>query len=527
MSVIKVNISCPLCGTEIRDNVNRLVTDSCGHSKCRRCLLADDECSECLKPKQYNTENNTEQDADSVIVASGATVETDLNAASKTTKKKGRKVASMPTHIQRLHSDLDSGVRYYCIPCGRKFGSRSQQYYHLTCGSDASKRYMCQQCDKTFSTKSHFKYHLETHEERIYHCAECNKSFSNRIVLQKHERLHRAPSIQCTECSKLFRNRESLSGHTRQLHGGNELPYTCEVCQKSYSLKSTLKLHMQKHFDKKYACEYCDKRFQRNYTLKLHLKKHTKTDCYICGICLRKFSDNAVLLRHVKLHQDVVKFRCRECNATIIRKDNMLRHIRTIHSNRTFDDCAEVIYPISTKALKAIEYENHMEASSPIGEPKTVENSAVIKSIGNVQPMKVPNYHVATTLTTNIQSPPTQSTIATNTSNNDSTVILFPKVPINANIVSGGSSTVVQKKVKKYDPIKMYRKILTSDRDESASESDSEKEEVYGIKPHYSDNTVSCVSLATPEKQMTINTSNFSETHWRKNFRYTYQYQDF
>uniref|UniRef100_A0A0K8VKN5 C2H2-type domain-containing protein n=1 Tax=Bactrocera latifrons TaxID=174628 RepID=A0A0K8VKN5_BACLA len=227
------------------------------------------------------------------------------------------------------------------------------------------------------------------------------------------------------------------------------------------------------------------------------------------------------------LFSDVVKFRCLECNATIIRKDNMLRHIRTIHSNRTFDDCAELIYPISTKTLKAIEYENHIEDSSPIGEPKTVENSAVIKSIGNVQPMKVPNYHIATTLTTNIKSPPTQSTIAPNTSNNDSTVILFPKVPINANIVSGGSSTVVQKKVKKYDPIKMYRKILTSDRDESASESDSEKEEVYGIKPHYSDNSISCVSLATPEKQITVNTSNFSETHWRKNFRYTYQYQDF
>nr|XP_014092403.1 zinc finger protein 320 [Bactrocera oleae]XP_036234317.1 zinc finger protein 320 [Bactrocera oleae] len=526
MSVTNVDIFCPLCETEIRGNINRLVIDSCGHSKCRRCLLADDECSECSKPKQCNTENNSGQGVDvGAIVANEATLETDL--ATKSTKKKGRKVASIPSHIQRLHSDLDSGVRYYCTPCGKKFGSRSQQYYHLTCGSDASKKYKCQQCDKTFSTKSHFKYHLETHEGRVYYCGECNKSFANRIVLQKHERLHRASSIQCKECNKSFRNKESLSGHIRQLHDDNKLPYTCEVCQKSYVLKSTLKLHMQKHFDKKYACQYCDKRFQRNYTLKLHLKKHTKTDCYICGICLRKFSDNAVLLRHVKLHQDVVKFQCRDCEATIIRKDNMLRHIRTIHPNRTFDNCVEIIYPNHTKTLGAIESENHIEGSSPIREPKTVENSAVIKCIGNVQPMKVPTNHVSTILTTNIQKPATETTIATKTSNNDSTVILLPNVQINASILTGGSSTVIQKKIKKYDPIKMYRKILTSDRDESATESESEKEEVYSIKPHYSDNTVSCVSLATPEKQISINTSNFSETHWRKNFRYTYQYQDF
>lgn len=205
----------------------------------------------------------------------------------------------------------------------------------------------------------------------------------------------------------------------------------------------------------------------------------------------------------------------------------MLRHIRTIHPNRTFENCVEITYPINSKTLKAIEYDNPLRGSLPYREPKTVENSAVIKCIGNVQPMKVPTCDVSTILTTNIQTPPTilQSTIVTNTSNDDSTVIIFPKVPIKANIVTGGSSTVIQKKIKKYDPIKMYRKILTSDRDESASESESEKEEVYSIKPHYSENTVSCVSLATPEKQITINTSNFSEMHWRKNFRYTYQYQ--
>ncbi|XP_011182588.1 zinc finger protein 28 [Zeugodacus cucurbitae] len=527
MSVTKVDTICPLCGNEIRGNINRLVTDSCGHSKCRRCLLADDECTECSKLKKCNTENNKDQTTGVDAIVAKVAVETNHNTMTKNIRKKGRKVVTMPSHIQRLSNDLDSSVRYYCTHCGKKFGSRTQQYYHLSCGSEDSKKYKCLQCAKTFSTKSHFKYHMETHEKHIHHCRECNKSFANRIVLQKHEKLHHAPSLQCTECSKSFRNKESLSGHARLIHGDKDLPYKCEVCEKSYALKSTLKQHIQKHLDKKYACQYCDKRFQRNYTLKLHLKKHTKTDCYICGICLCKFSDNAVLLRHVKLHQDAVKYRCRECDATIMRKDNMLRHIRTIHPNRTFENCVEITSPINSKPLKAIESDEYLRCSSPISEPKTVENSAVIKCIGNVQPMKVPTYHVSTILTPNIQTTSTQTDIAANISKNDSTIIMFPKVPLNGNVVTSGTSTVVQKKVKKYDPIKMYRKILTSDRDESATESESEKEEVYSINPLYSDNTGSCVSLTTPEKQVTINTSNFSEMHWRKNFRYTYQYQDF
>lgn len=149
MSVTKVKISCPLCGTEISGNINRLVIDSCGHSKCRLCLLADDECTKCSKPQQYTIENNRGQGAGiKAIVTNEATLESDFNTATKNSNKKGRKVASMPSHIQRLHSDLDSSVSYYCTHCGRKFASRSQQYYHLTCGSDVSKKYKCQQCDK-------------------------------------------------------------------------------------------------------------------------------------------------------------------------------------------------------------------------------------------------------------------------------------------------------------------------------------------------------------------------------------------
>ncbi|XP_053946881.1 zinc finger protein OZF [Anastrepha ludens] len=532
MSITNIsNAHCPRCGVLVTETANRLVTDSCGHRKCRRCLLTDDECMECLQQMQCDIKNKTIQIIDSNTVAECKVApEVNIGVVAKNFTKKGRKVASMPTHICRVANDSDAGMHYYCTRCCRKFTSRSQQYYHLTCGSDASKKYKCQHCDKAFATSSHFNYHMETHAERTYCCKQCNKSFTNRMVLRKHERLHYMTPMQCSECGKEFRSKDSLSAHIRKMHDDKDLPYKCEQCQKSYALKSTLKQHMQKHFDKKYWCKYCDKQFQRNYTLKIHLKKHTKTDCFICGICLNKFSDSAVLLRHVKLHQDTIKYRCIECDVTIMRKDNMLRHIRTLHPDRNFENCVEITKPILSDAHKEIEVEDPLVDKPPVTEPKTVENSAVIKCIGNVAPMKVPTCQVSIIPTSELDTNSAQTDVNTNTISNISTFTPLRNVPLNIHSTASGGPKVVQKRVKKkYDPIKMYRKILNSDcKDESVNESESEKEEMYNIQPQCATNSVSGVDM-TPvlEKRVTLSTSNFSEMHWRKNFKYTYEYQDF
>ncbi|CAD6993217.1 unnamed protein product [Ceratitis capitata] len=461
MSAIDGGPSCPLCGVLLIGKANRLVTDSCGHRKCRSCLLAHDECTECL-----NQEQNISDSKKNINIV----FEESQNLLSDNymvTKKK----VERPSQCHRTYNE------WIMI---------QTTYYHLNCGKVDSKKYKCQQCEKAFSTKSHYNYHLETHAERTYYCKHCKKAFTNRIVLQKHERSHSSKSFQCTECDRQFRNKESLSGHFRKLHDGGDLPYKCEVCHKTYALKSTLKQHMHKHFDKRYACRYCDKRFQRNYTLTLHLKKHSKTDCFICGICFRKFSDSSVLLRHVKLHEDGVKYRCRECDATIMRKDNMKRHIRTIHPGRSYESCVDVISPISTTLPNAISADNICGEVETLIEPKLVENSAVIKCIGNVQPMTIPKCKNASTILNK------------------------------------------RKTQKHYDPIKLYRKILTSDYDdESANESESEKEEVYNKNAQNDVKAVSSVGVSsTSEKRVTCSTSNFSEMHWRKNFKYTYEYQE-
>lgn len=45
---------CPQCGQKINNSTHRLVQDSCGHTKCRNCLLQDD--LGCQKCKQITSE---------------------------------------------------------------------------------------------------------------------------------------------------------------------------------------------------------------------------------------------------------------------------------------------------------------------------------------------------------------------------------------------------------------------------------------------------------------------------------------
>jgi len=94
---------CPRCNCEATGE-NRLVTDSCGHTKCRLCLVADvSDCLECRVARQEEERARIQQ-----------------------TKEKER------TPADKCIIVTDKG--YHCTVCKKDFRSRTQQYYHLACG---------------------------------------------------------------------------------------------------------------------------------------------------------------------------------------------------------------------------------------------------------------------------------------------------------------------------------------------------------------------------------------------------------
>ncbi|EDW80901.2 uncharacterized protein Dwil_GK11775 [Drosophila willistoni] len=346
---------CPRCKCEASGQ-NRLVTDSCGHAKCRQCLLADvDDCLECKSANESKV------------------------------KEKNASQPPRPTTVTTDNHIIATTQGYHCQRCKKDFRSRTQQYYHRFCGNEQLKKYSCQECKRVFATRSHLKYHANNHNSQsLYKCNICSKQFKQQIILNRHLLLHQQEQSQekytCTDCPRQFKSQTSLRDHILG-HTAEGLPHKCDICSKHFLTKSNLKQHRLKH-DKnsiRYHCKVCPKTFLRQTSLRLHEKRHSKRERHLCPHCCKSYKDADALGRHLKQeHQSSrERFSCRLCEISVSRRDNMQRHLRSIHPGATFETSVDIV--------------NQTRLVAEQDKQKPPRHNSVIKSVGNVVALNQPH----------------------------------------------------------------------------------------------------------------------------------------
>lgn len=206
----------------------------------------------------------------------------------------------------------------------------------------------CDQCNKSFSRTNHLKRHKLTHEEGKIQCTICDKKFT-RI---DHLNLHVASShsdtkpFQCEvpECKKGFVRQEQFRKHIETKHGEmttTKDKETCDICQKAFSSKKYLRMHMKTHVGdgKGVLCKFCGKDFLDKSELNDHMSKdHQNEKPYLCSECGLRFVRNDYLVIHMRRHMGVKPYKCRFCEKGFPRATDLTVHER-YHTNEKTHLC--------------------------------------------------------------------------------------------------------------------------------------------------------------------------------------------
>lgn len=195
-------------------------------------------------------------------------------------------------------------------------------------------------CGLVFKTEWELHRHELIHDDNKVTCEVCNRIFAHAHSFKKHwARMHlktlesaasrkvvnlSGPYI-CDKCGKIILKRTTLRQHLLVTHL-NEPRFFCDLCPKSFKVKSLLENHMGQHFKiNPLTCNFCDQTNASKWAFKIHMLRHgPKTECEVCHKMV------ANIYYHMKNHG---RAKCQICGKSV-RKNYLQEHIKTIHKSK-------------------------------------------------------------------------------------------------------------------------------------------------------------------------------------------------
>ena len=250
---------------------------------------------------------------------------------------------------------LNLQSRFKCGNCQEVFKTASRIKFHLEqCCDDQQKK--CDKCD--FESKSHL--YLQKHKNEVHgdllHCQLCIKSFKLKTSLVKHlisSHEKRNVSFQCDKCPKKFIKRVYLTNHLLRFH---HLPKEnlCLHCGQAFLTSESLKRHTDEHFSNvTFKCDSCGKVFKRKDKWKNHLAIHSGIKPFECQICHKKFIAKTKLNEHLRRHNGEKRFSCLLCAKVYSGSYDLRKHMKKMHAKVAKNIQANV--PLTPQIIACIE----------------------------------------------------------------------------------------------------------------------------------------------------------------------------
>ncbi|XP_055306157.1 zinc finger protein 569-like [Sitodiplosis mosellana] len=251
--------------------------------------------------KPNKTKTNDDEDISLVLVQVGRPIPMELNEASMNAHSNGKTHTNVTSHngsctgaVERADTKArgksnDTNSRpvdsvssenllssQMAMQMNGKTATRKQMY------SKVVKRHKCRFCEYSSNKNGHVEEHERIHTgEKPHRCRRCNKGFTQMQHLKHHAKVHAKEfAFHCLGCFEGFTQKTEYDAHVNVCKSPR---YECHICNKNSFLKKwDLKVHMRKHSgEKPFRCEICLKRFSLRSSLKVHLNNihnriHTK-----------------------------------------------------------------------------------------------------------------------------------------------------------------------------------------------------------------------------------------------------------
>ncbi|XP_012347445.1 zinc finger protein 510-like [Apis florea] len=374
-----MNKVCPNCRQIINTSRSRLVKDSCGHIKCRMCLIYEEQgCKICIN--EHSIENYEKKILNNVSISDKSNIcneilplELVINKDSKLKANnfepistdyinnyelyrediinKTKEINKSSTDIK--NSDTSNNLHISNIETNNAL---LNVYPHLSNNvvvKSSSNNKVTEICNVEIKTKFSTKEKLKNKSMKCvdrdhitvipgipekYKCNICTKIFQNKKEKCYHDAcITGIKPYQCSFCDRSFIKRSHFEYHER-IHKGYR-PYKCNLCEKAFPQQNKLNRHMYSHGDKQFMCSKCDKRYSKQDDLKNHLHIHNGTTTYSCKTCEKTFRILTNLKRHLKTHNNERPYVCDQCNKSFKDKSLVIRHKKTHGKDRPFS-CA-------------------------------------------------------------------------------------------------------------------------------------------------------------------------------------------
>ncbi|XP_063707211.1 zinc finger protein OZF-like [Culicoides brevitarsis] len=252
---------------------------------------------------------------------------------------------------------------FICSKCGEGFATRNLLADHVRKshdGDDDGQLFtcMCDICGKKFLEESSMNVHKRTHNPNIIkalYCpvSTCGERMRDQAHLSEHMQIH-SIVYNCTTCARKFLNAGDLADHEKT-HENEHRPFECQICQRRYSNKNQLNVHVirvhRKNEANLHECELCSKTFLAAWELRVHERSHSSEKIAKCPMCERSYKSTNDIKKHMAVNHTAAHYRCpgTGCDKQFKTKLHFRKHFKKHHPETFTSDTALKQYWIEDK----------------------------------------------------------------------------------------------------------------------------------------------------------------------------------